>query len=150
MSVMSVRRARLFPASVAIVAAVALCAGVMVALPTTARAADKSNISVSPGQAKPGEAFTVSGSAPACSGQPLRLRQVYTDRDGSRIEQYSPSGGVVGADGSFHLPSAVPAAAARSNIFRPFGAWQWDTVVAEMPGCGGGTELATNLEVLAI
>lgn len=133
------------------VAAVAACLPWLVpsagAAPSTPSASSAPSMKVSPVFAKPGETVTVTGSAPGCPAQPYQTAQDYTDFVGSRVQAMG-TGGVAGLDGSFHFSVKVPAKASRTDILRPFSAFQYDTVAVTFPGCHGGTTIGANVTVL--
>lgn len=135
------------PRGVRISAVAALVVGLVPALvggaPVQART--HNHIESSRPGAKPGGMVTITGAAPRCSMQPYQTYQGYTDKDGNRVSaQGAP--GVSGNDGGFTFVVSVPGQAVRSNIFRPFDAFQYDTVVVTFPGCHN-TVLGVNLNV---
>jgi hypothetical protein len=108
-------------------------------------AATHNHIASSRPGARPGGAVTITGSAPRCAMQPFETYQGYTNRDGSRVQaQGAP--GVTDADGHFTFIVKIPSGAVRSNLFRPFAAFQYDTVVVSFPGCHN-LVLGLNLRV---
>jgi hypothetical protein len=109
------------------------------AAPAAAANTAANTASVSPSQAKPDEPFTLTGRSPGCPNQPFAVTQTYTNNVGGRTRQEElMAGGQSGADGSFTANLVVPAGATRSNIYRPYGGWQYDAVEVTFPGCPEG------------
>jgi hypothetical protein len=126
--------------------AAGMCAVLVPWLVPSANAATPT-ISASPGGAEPGHSVTISGVAPGCLAQPFQFVQDYTDFKGNRV-QAPGRGGIAGLNGAFSFSATVPSQASRSDILRPFSAWQYDTVVVTFPGCHGGTVIGVNVKVL--
>jgi hypothetical protein len=125
----------------------AVLAGLVPALAAVApaEARTRNHIEASRTGAKPGGAVTVSGIAPRCGMQPFETYQGYTKKDGSRVQSQGKPG-VSQRDGTFSFVAVVPMDAVRSNILRPFAAFQYDTAVVTFPGCNN-LVLGINLTV---
>jgi hypothetical protein len=118
-------------------------------VPAPSEAAASNTAKVSPTQAKPGEKFIFSGRSPDCGGQPYEITQTYTDNEIRRIRTQPPLTGFAGTDGSFSAMLTVPPGAARSNVLRPYGGWQYDAAQISFPGCESGI-VAANVLVLPV
>jgi hypothetical protein len=79
----------------------------------------------------------VSGTIPSEAGQPYSVSQVYTDNTVARVQMNEPfAGGAAGSHGEVKAIVQVPTTAARSDILRPYGSWQYDVVLFSFPpGC---------------
>jgi len=113
----------------------AAAAALLPAVVSPAEAAGKFTISVSPERAKPGTFVTVSGVVSACPLKQFSTVQNYTDFHGNSV-QTNGAPGTTDATGAFSFMAMVPNGSVRSNIFRPFADFAYDTVVAQFQSCG--------------
>jgi hypothetical protein len=127
----------------AIIGAVALV--VPGAVPATAAS---NTATTSPTKAKPGDSFSLTGQSPGCPHQPFQLKHIYSNNKGQYVTA-NANGGISDGAGKFGATGlTVPADAMRSNIYRPYADWRFDTVEVSFPGCAEGHTDA-NLTVLA-
>jgi hypothetical protein len=118
-----------------VVAGLAIAA-ITVTVPGHAAGAAGASLHATPGAAIPGASVTVSGTIPSEAGQPYSIGQLYTNGNVARVEQNDPGGGVAGPNGEVTATVTIPADAARSNILRPYGSFQYDEVLFSFPpGC---------------
>lgn len=113
------------------------CLAAVALLPviTPAEAASRLSIAVSPTSAKPGQVVTVSGVISACPLQGFQTAHNYTDFKGNAV-QSNGMPGMTDASGAFSFMTTVPTGAVRSNLFRPFADFTYDTVVLRFQACG--------------
>jgi len=114
------------------------CAAAAALLPLAhpAEAAGQFTMSATPAAAKPGQVVTISGVVSKCALKPFRSVQNYTDFNGNSV-QSNGMPGTADASGAFTFMATVPTGAVRSNLFRPFADFAYDTVVVQFQGCGG-------------
>jgi hypothetical protein len=117
--------------------------------PLPATAASDNTATVSPAQAKPGATFSLTGQSPGCPNQPFQLKHIYSNNKGQYVTA-NANGGISNGAGEFSAAGlTVPADAMRSNIYRPYSEWRYDTVQVSFPACAEGLT-AAHLNVLSV
>ncbi|MFL6241370.1 MAG: hypothetical protein ACJ735_17960 [Actinomycetes bacterium] len=116
-------------------------------------ASSRADLTAKPGAGIPGTAVVVTGKIPAEAGHPYSVSQLYTNSNVARVEQNEPqSGGVAGSDGTVTATVSIPAGAARSDLLRPYGSWQYDEVLFNFgcPAPAPCSSYGANVNVLPI
>jgi hypothetical protein len=136
-----------------LVAGAAFAAVTVTAPGLPAASAAGTELHATPAAAKPNATVVVSGKIPAQAGQPFSVEQLYTNGNVARVTK-GGAGGVAGSNGEVTTTVTIPADAARSNVLRPYGSWQYDVVVFQFPpGCpapGPCTTYGANVNVLPV
>ena len=118
-----------------VVAGLALAA-VTVTVPGQSASAASPSLHASPSAGIPNTFVHVSGTIPSQANQPYSIGQLYTNNHVARVQQNEPTGGVAGPNGEVTADITIPSGAARSNILRPYGSFQYDVVTFSFPaGC---------------
>jgi hypothetical protein len=113
------------------------------------------SLTAKPSAAKPNTPVVVTGKIPGQAGQPYTITQIYTNNHVARVQTQPSNGSVAGPGGEVTASVTVPAGAARSDVLRPYGSWQYDVVSFNFgPGCATGgiqcTSYGANVEVLPV